>query len=41
MFEKVIPVKPKASRESSAEIFIVCLLYKADKNFNEKLLDIN
>jgi len=41
MFEKVIAVKPKASRESSAEIYLVCLFYKDDKNFDISLLEVN
>lgn len=41
MFEKVYAVKPKASRESSAEIYLVCIMYKDDKNFDVKLLEVN
>lgn len=41
MFEKVQAVKPKASRESSAEIYIVCIQYKEDKNFDPAILEVN
>ncbi|KAH0785616.1 AdoMet-dependent rRNA methyltransferase spb1 [Histomonas meleagridis] len=38
-FEQVIPTKPKASRDSSAELFIVCKDYKAPTVIDPRLLD--
>lgn len=38
-WEQVIPTKPKASRDSSAELFIVCKNYKAPTMVDPRLLD--
>lgn len=38
-FDEVIPTKPKASRDSSAELFIVCRQYKAPTVIDPRLLD--
>ncbi|OHS95504.1 AdoMet-dependent rRNA methyltransferase spb1 [Tritrichomonas foetus] len=38
-FEQVIPTKPKASRDSSAELFIVCLQFKAPTAVDPRMLD--
>ena len=38
-FEQVIPTKPKASRDTSAELFIVCLQYKAPTMVDPRMLD--
>lgn len=40
MFEKVEVDKPAASRSSSAEIFIVCLKYKAPAKIDPRLFDV-
>lgn len=38
-FEQVIPTKPKASRDTSAELFIVCKNYSAPTNVDPRMLD--
>ncbi|EFC49201.1 rRNA (uridine-2'-O-)-methyltransferase [Naegleria gruberi] len=38
-FTKVEATKPKASRDASAEIFVVCFGYKAPKEIDPKLFD--
>lgn len=38
-FNKVEATKPKASRDASAEIYVVCLGYKAPKQIDPKLFD--
>lgn len=38
-FEQVIPTKPKASRDTSAELFIVCLHFKAPTMVDPRMLD--
>ncbi|CAM0954151.1 unnamed protein product [Alopecurus aequalis] len=40
LFDKVEATKPAASRDSSAEIYIVCLKYKAPAQIQPELLDI-
>lgn len=39
-FEKVEATKPTASRSTSAEIYIICLKYKAPAKIQPELLDI-
>jgi len=40
-FEKVEATKPQASRYSSAEIYVICLNFKAPKEIDQKLFDQN
>ncbi|RLN29534.1 putative rRNA methyltransferase [Panicum miliaceum] len=40
LFEKVEATKPAASRSTSAEIYIICLKYKAPAKIQPELLDI-
>ncbi|RLM97748.1 putative rRNA methyltransferase [Panicum miliaceum] len=40
LFEKVEATKPTASRSTSAEIYIICLKYKAPAKIQPELLDI-
>jgi AdoMet-dependent rRNA methyltransferase SPB1 len=40
LFEKVEVTKPQASRGTSAEIYIICLKYKAPAKIEPELLDI-
>ncbi|XBJ19858.1 hypothetical protein VPH35_010780 [Triticum aestivum] len=40
LFEKVEVTKPRASRGTSAEIYIICLKYKAPAKIQPELLDI-
>jgi len=40
LFEKVEATKPTASRSTSAEIYIICLNYKAPAKIQRELLDI-
>jgi len=40
-FEKVDATKPKASRHTSAEIYVICFNYKAPKEIDPKLFDAN
>jgi AdoMet-dependent rRNA methyltransferase SPB1 len=40
-FEKVEVTKPKASRNTSAEIYVICFGYKAPKEIDPKLFDAN
>jgi AdoMet-dependent rRNA methyltransferase SPB1 len=40
-FEKVEATKPKASRHTSAEIYVMCFGYKAPKEIDPKLFDAN
>jgi len=40
LFEKVEATKPSASRSTSAEIYIICLKYKAPAKIQPELLDI-
>jgi AdoMet-dependent rRNA methyltransferase SPB1 len=38
-FDDVIPTKPKASRDTSAELFVVCKGYRAPAEIDPRLLD--
>jgi AdoMet-dependent rRNA methyltransferase SPB1 len=40
LFERVEATKPTASRSTSAEIYIICLKYKAPAKIQPELLDI-
>lgn len=40
-FEKVEATKPKASRHTSAEIYVICFNYKSPKEIDPKLFDPN
>jgi AdoMet-dependent rRNA methyltransferase SPB1 len=40
-FNKVEATKPKASRDTSAEIYLVCIGYKAPKEIDSKLFEPN
>jgi AdoMet-dependent rRNA methyltransferase SPB1 len=39
LFKQVVQTKPKASRQQSAEIFVVCVGYNAPSFIDPKLFD--
>jgi AdoMet-dependent rRNA methyltransferase SPB1 len=39
LFEKVEVTKPEASRNTSAEIFVVCMKFKAPEFIDEKFFE--